>query len=400
MKTEIISENISRAAELIRSGELVAVPTETVYGLAGNGLCAEAVESIYEVKGRPQVKPLSLMVPDAGAMGKYCANVPEQAYLLAERFWPGPLTVVLHSADCVPDIVRAGGATVGLRCPDHEMTLKLLREVGLPLAAPSANPSGEPSPKTAQEVSAYFSGKISGIIDGGACTLGTESTIIDMSSTPYRILRQGALSRESIEKTLTDAMTVVGITGGTGCGKTTALRELESMGALVIDCDAVYHELLASDTDMLRQLRERFPSAFEGGVLDRKKLGAIVFSDESKLTELNGITHECVLREVDERLRSFAMNGGRLAALDAIALFESGAASKCSFTVGVLADRETRIQRIMQRDGISHEYASARVKAQKPDEYFTENCTYVLRNDGTETEFIEKCKLFYKEVLT
>ena len=109
---------------------------------------------------------------------------------------------------------------------------------------------------------------------------------------------------------------------------------------------------------------------------------------------------ECVLREVDERLRSFAMNGGRLAALDAIALFESGAASKCSFTVGVLADRETRIQRIMQRDGISHEYASARVKAQKPDEYYEENCTYILRNDGTEDEFIEKCKLLYKEVLT
>ena len=124
MKTAVITENPEQAAELIRTGGLVAVPTETVYGLAGNGLDPEAVHRIYEVKGRPEVKPLSLMVHDAAAMEHYCEDVPEAAYVLAEKVWPGPLTIVLKAKPCVPSIVRAGGETVGLRCPDHPLTLK------------------------------------------------------------------------------------------------------------------------------------------------------------------------------------------------------------------------------------------------------------------------------------
>ena len=145
MKTALIRENIEDAAKLIKDGELVAVPTETVYGLAGNGLDAHAVEMIYEVKGRPQVKPLALMVPDSGDMEKYCEDVPAQAKKLAERFWPGPLTLVVRAAPEIPAVVRAGGETVGLRCPDHPLTLELLRQCGLPLAGPSANPSGAPA---------------------------------------------------------------------------------------------------------------------------------------------------------------------------------------------------------------------------------------------------------------
>ena len=189
MKTEIITADMDRAADIIRRGGLVAVPTETVYGLAGNGLDEKAVEEIYEVKGRPAVKPLSLMVPDSTAMEEYCDAVPQAAHALADKFWPGPLTIVLKSKSIVPDIVRAGGATVGLRCPDHPLTLELLRRAKKPLAAPSANPSGQPSPKTAEEVEKYFDGKIDAVIDGGKCGLGFESTIIDMSCAPYRILR-------------------------------------------------------------------------------------------------------------------------------------------------------------------------------------------------------------------
>ena len=119
MNTKRITTEIAQAAEAIRAGQLVAVPTETVYGLAGNGLDPDAVAQIYEVKGRPAVKPLSLMVHDASAMARYCTDVPPAAYTLAEAFWPGPLTIVLRAQDCVPEIVRAGGETVGLRCPDH-----------------------------------------------------------------------------------------------------------------------------------------------------------------------------------------------------------------------------------------------------------------------------------------
>ena len=140
MNTRVFRGDVSGAAELIAAGGLVAVPTETVYGLAGDGTDVQAVERIYEVKGRPEVKPLSLMVPGQEAMERYCEDVPPQAKLLAERFWPGPLTIILKSRPLVPEIVRAGGETVGLRCPDHPDTLALLRACGVPLAAPSAMP--------------------------------------------------------------------------------------------------------------------------------------------------------------------------------------------------------------------------------------------------------------------
>lgn len=399
MKTKIFHGAADEAAEIIKTGGLVAVPTETVYGLAGNGLDEEAVKQIYEVKGRPQVKPLSLMVPGAEAMDRYCEDVPQGARLLAERFWPGPLTIVLKAKDFIPSIVLAGGDTVGLRCPDHPMTLELLKKAGVPFAAPSANPSGEESPKTAQKVWDYFSGKIEGIIDGGECGIGRESTIISMVQKPYRILRQGALAEKEIASALTEGLTILGITGGTGCGKTTALRTLEELGALIIDCDAVYHGLLIENKEMLAEIDSAFPGVVTGGVLDRKALGAVVFSDTEALARLNGITHSYVGREIDRLLESWALSGGRLAAIDAIELFGGNLARRCKATFAVLADRDKRIERIMARDGITREYAALRVDAQKPDSYFEEKCDYILKNNSTEEEFREKCRSKFLEVI-
>lgn len=399
METKIFHGAADEAAEIIKTGGLVAVPTETVYGLAGNGLDEEAVKQIYEVKGRPQVKPLSLMVPGAEAMDRYCEDVPQGARLLAERFWPGPLTIVLKAKDFIPSIVLAGGDTVGLRCPDHPMTLELLKKAGVPFAAPSANPSGEESPKTAQKVWDYFSGKIEGIIDGGECGIGRESTIISMVQKPYGILRQGALAEKEIASALTEGLTILGITGGTGCGKTTALRTLEELGALIIDCDAVYHGLLMENKEMLAEIDSAFPGVVTGGVLDRKALGAVVFSDAEALARLNGITHSYVGREIDRRLESWALSGGRLAAIDAIELFGGNLARRCKATFAVLADRDKRIERIMARDGIPREYAALRVDAQKPDSYFEEKCDYILKNNSTEEEFREKCRSKFLEVI-
>ena len=399
METKIFHGAADEAAEIIKTGGLVAVPTETVYGLVGNGLDEEAVKQIYEVKGRPQVKPLSLMVPGAEAMDRYCEDVPEGARLLVERFWPGPLTIVLKAKDFIPSIVLAGGDTVGLRCPDHPMTLELLKKAGVPFAAPSANPSGEESPKTAQKVWDYFSGRIEGIIDGGECGIGRESTIISMAQKPYRILRQGALAEKEIASALTEGLTILGITGGTGCGKTTALRTLEELGALIIDCDAVYHGLLIENKEMLAEIDSAFPGVVTGGVLDRKALGAVVFSDAEALARLNGITHSYVGREIDRLLESWALSGGRLAAIDAIELFGGNLARRCKATFAVLADRDKRIERIMARDGITREYAALRVDAQKPDSYFEEKCDYILKNNSTEEEFREKCRSKFLEVI-
>lgn len=190
------------AAELLGSGELVAVPTETVYGLAADATQERAVSANYEAKGRPDTKPLNVLVDSMAMVEAVCKDIPPDAYKLAEAFWPGPLTMILWGSGSLPSIVPAGGATQGVRCPDHRDTLVVIRALGRPLACPSANLSGRPSPKSAQEVYTQLAGRISGVLDGGPCTVGVESTILDLTVTPYRILRQGGLGRESIEAVL------------------------------------------------------------------------------------------------------------------------------------------------------------------------------------------------------
>ena len=391
MKTILIREDLEQAAALLRNGGLVGVPTETVYGLAGNGLDEAAVRRIYEVKGRPEVKPLALMVSGAEEMERYCEDVPQAAKALAERVWPGPLSIVLKArTDVVPEIVRAGGETVSLRCPDHAMTLQALKLAGIPFAAPSANPSGSPSPKTADEVLSYFNGQIDAVIDGGPCGLGRESTILDMSRVPYRILRQGALAAEEIRAALAENLRVIGITGPSGAGKTTALSLLREKGAFVLDCDAVYHELLERDATLLGAIEQAFPGTVKDGALDRKTLGTVVFSDPDALETLNGITHRFVSEEIGRRLSDFATAGGTLAALDAVELIASGLGEICDLTIGVLADEELRVRRIMARDGIGREAALLRVRAQKPEEYYRQNCGAVVYNNGDREQFTEK----------
>ena len=399
MKTEILKNNPQRAAEIITAGGLVAVPTETVYGLAGDGLNATAVEKIYEVKGRPAIKPLSLMVPGIEALERYGAEVPPAAVQLAEKYWPGPLTIILKAKPGIPEIVRAGNATIGLRCPQHEDTLALLRRLEVPLAAPSANPSGAPSPKNAEAVMNYFDGEIDAVIDGGQCGLGIESTILDMSAVPYRVLREGALPASELREALAETVFCIGITGGTGCGKTTALRILEEMGFLIIDTDEVYHRLLAESRQLSEELRDAFPSAFTNGSLDRKALGRLVYQDADELNRLNHIAHAHVNREVKRLLADWAEHGGRYAAIDAIALFESGEDQLCCFTVGILAEDEVRMARIQKRDHITADYARSRIAAQHPNRWFEENCSLTIENNGTEAEFAACCrKLFTEEM--
>ena len=516
------------AAEIIKNGGLVAIPTETVYGLGANGLDENAVVKIFEAKGRPQDNPLILHISGPEQMELFCHSIPEEAYALAEAFWPGPLTMVLPARDCVPRRTTGGLSTVAVRCPDSDVTREIIRLAGVPLAAPSANISGKPSTTTAEHVLHDHDGRIDAIVDGGPCRVGVESTIIDLTDERPRLLRPGGVTVEDMAPILgeilidkavaasvdkdtvvkapgmkyrhyapdcrvlivdgdrfaaesyirgnfrqgnrvlcfeeelevfadfdplaygregdTDSLLaglfaalrklddpaigtvfarcpkgsgkalavqnrlekaagfsrvnprdkhlIIGITGGSGSGKTTLLNQIKEAGGLVLDCDAIYHELLKTDETMLRAIADRFPDTVEEGVLNRKKLGAIVFADENALQDLNRITHAAVKQAVLTAIPPVPA----LVAIDAIGLFEGELAELCDVTVAVTAQEEIRIRRLMERDGISEEYARNRIAAQHSDDWFRSKCDHVLENDGKLDAFATKCVAFLRNI--
>ena len=187
---------------------------------------------------------------------------------------------------------------------------------------------------------------------------------------------------------------IIGITGGTGCGKTTLLNHIRDAGGMILDCDAIYHELLLSNREMLSAIDRRFPGTVENGILNRKKLGSIVFADEAALADLNRITHSAVKQEV---LRRLEMKPA-LTAIDAIGLFEGGLAQLCDITVAVTAPVEQRVLRLMARDGISEDYARSRIAAQKSEEWFRSHCDTVLNNSGDLQSYSLQCLDFLKSL--
>ena len=501
MKTRVFhpengEDEIREAARILRRGGLLGIPTETVYGLGANALDEEAVGHIFEAKGRPQDNPLILHVPDAGWLERYCREVPEVAYLLAEKFWPGPLTMILPGKDIVPGRTTGGLSTVGVRCPDHAVTRAIIREAGVPVAAPSGNTSGRPSPTSASDMLEDMDGKIDGIVDGGACRVtvdkaGTQQVteglrprapgmkyrhyaphapVTVVTGAPHRsaayiqaVLREGegvicfeefrerfagrvrqclgsagdtaqqahrvfdALRRfDSTEVThiyaqcpddsglglavgnrlkkaagfhIVDADRLpgitIGITGGTGSGKTSALRALCALGGRIIDCDAVYHRELAANARLRRDITRAFGDVFDGEKLNRQKLGGIVFSDPEALHRLNGIVNIHLLPVIRREAEGHLIVG-----LDAINLLQSGLAALCRETVAVLAPTEQRVRRIMERDGISEDYARLRIGAQQPEEYYRQHCSRILENraDGPEA-FEEQARNFFRELI-
>ncbi len=203
MDTKRLTEHdIPAAAQIIQSGGLLGIPTETVYGLGASGLNEEAVHAIFAAKGRPQDNPLILHVPSAEWLERYCHDIPDVAYTLTDRFWPGPLTVILPRKPIVPDAVTAGLPTVGMRCPDCAVTRAVIEASGVPIAAPSGNTSGRPSPTNAADMLEDMDGKIDAILDGGPCSVGVESTIIDLTVQPPRLLRPGGVTWEQLEEAL------------------------------------------------------------------------------------------------------------------------------------------------------------------------------------------------------
>ena len=481
-----IEDKISAAAKILREGGLVGIPTETVYGLAANGLDETAVKRIFEAKGRPQDNPLILTIPGQQWLPRYCKDIPPLAYVLARKFWPGPLTMILKCrTDVVPSIITAGLDTVAMRCPNHPVTLAIIREAGIPVAAPSANTSGRPSCTTAQDVLEDMDGKIEGVVDGGPCTVGVESTILDLTCDPPRLLRPGGLPLEALEQLIgpiavdkavvsplqegeqpkapgmkyrhyapkapvtvftgapeasareiarrvgpttgvicfdefahlfpqqevhtlgpsndklaqaqrvfdalrtfdnsdvseilaqcpdsrglglavgnrlkkaagfhiveSDSQRIVlGLTGGTGAGKTSALNAIRELGGEIIDCDAVYHEMLDHDQELRNTINATFPGVFgPDGKLNRQKLGQEVFAKKERLDKLNAIVFRFLIPELERRMDSIPDG---LYAIDAINLIESGLDRLCDRTIAVTAPTELRVRRIMARDNIT-----------------------------------------------
>ena len=196
------AEVIQTAAKILQEGGLVAFPTETVYGLGGNGLDSAACEKIYLAKGRPSDNPLILHISEIEELDRIVAEVSPQAKALMDAFWPGPLTMILPRKPIVPLRTTGGLDTVGVRCPNHPVTLAIIREADVPIAAPSGNTSGRPSPTCLADMREDMDGKIDGVFDGGPCAVGVESTIIDLTVTPPRLLRPGGLPLEALEEVL------------------------------------------------------------------------------------------------------------------------------------------------------------------------------------------------------
>ena len=529
---KLIEDNISAAAKLLRDGALVAIPTETVYGLGANGLDGAAVRRIFEAKGRPQDNPLILHLTGPQWLPRYCRDIPPMAYVLARKFWPGPLTMILKRGDLVPDETTAGVDTVGVRCPNHPVTLAIIREAGVPIAAPSANLSGRPSCTSAADVIEDMDGKIEGVVDGGPCAVGVESTILDLTGDQPRLLRPGGLPVEELERLIgpiavdkavtgtlaegerprapgmkyrhyapkapvtvvtgapaksareirrqvgpssgvicfdeytglftgqvvraigpvedklaqaqrvfealrsfdSSAVTeiyaqcpdgqglgmavgnrlkkaagfhvveadsekiVLGLTGGTGAGKSSALAVIQKLGGTVLDCDRVYHKMLAENEEMQKAVGRTFPGVFRpDGSLDRRKLGQEVFMKKEQLEKLNAIVYHFLVPEIEKQLNATADG---IYAVDAINLLESGLDQVCDRTVAITSPTELRVRRIMARDRITEQYARMRITAQKPDEYYRSKCSCELNNDAdTAEEFQAAAKRFFSRLI-
>lgn len=257
-------QGISEAAERLRAGLLVAFPTETVYGLGANARDTEAVARIFAAKGRPSTNPLIVHVPDVAGARELAGEWPDTAERLAERFWPGPLTMVVPRTEAIPDIVTAGGQTVGLRVPSHPVALELIRTAGVPVAAPSANRSEEVSPTTAQHVADSLGPFVDDllILDGGPTTVGLESTVLDVTVDPPRILRPGMVTAPMLREVVGE-LAESGVTEGVARSPGQMLRHYAPKVPLVIVPKEQLSELHdESVIDGFIQIRESPPSPY------------------------------------------------------------------------------------------------------------------------------------------
>ncbi len=508
MKTLILStseQDIQTAGAIIRSGGLVAFPTETVYGLGADALNEQAVRSIYAAKGRPSDNPLIVHVAHKEDIAPLVAEIPPKAQVLINAFFPAPLTVIMKKSALIPDATSGGLDTVAVRMPQNEIARAVIAAAGVPVAAPSANTSGLPSPTRAKYVIDDMMGKIDAILDGGDCEVGVESTVITLATDTPTILRPGAVTKEMLEEVIGEvqlahavleemgegetaaspgmkykhyaprakvilvdadkkayenfvnakadafalcfeedeitaphltygaewdsreqarelfaalrkldelgakrvyahmperdgiAMAVynrlmraaafrvidlkkpftVGLTGGSGSGKGYVCEYLKTKGFSVIDTDKIAREVVGQGSPLLPKLADAFGQdiLLPDGTLNRSLLAQRAFADKAHTDLLNSIMHPAIMQEC---LRT----AHGLAVLDAPQLFEAHAQQYCYKIIAVTAPTDIRIQRIMQRDGISEEQALRRIHAQLSNEEYASRSDFTVINDG------------------
>ncbi|MBR3835628.1 MAG: threonylcarbamoyl-AMP synthase [Clostridia bacterium] len=516
MKTKFYEKcdetELLEAAQILKDGGLVAIPTETVYGLAANAYNGDAVSRVFEAKGRPTDNPMIVHISSIEEIYPLVTDFPEKAKALADAFWPGPLTMILPKSDLVPRQVAPKLETVAVRMPSHPVAKRIIELAGVPLAAPSANSSGSPSPTTAQHVLHDLDGKINAVVDGGECDVGIESTVITLATDPPRLLRPGGITVEQLEsvlghidvdpaviselaegvapaspgmkykhyspraevyivegslesfrflidseaaegdmalcfngeeasvgipslpfgdvddleaqahllfaelrrfddlgakrvfvrapssegvglgvynrllraaafKILTPPV-IYGLTGQTGAGKSTVAKELERKGYLIVDGDVAAREVVRKGSPVLTELAEVFGSDIldADGELIRAALAKKAFANETERQKLNAITHPAVTRWSIDFIRKNLTDSHKGVVIDAAAIFDSDIRFYCTEMIVVTAPESERLERILKRDGITHEAAMLRIKAQKDEQYYKERADILVRN--------------------
>ena len=516
MKTKFYEKcdeaELSEVAEILKNGGLVAIPTETVYGLAANAYNGEAVSKVFEAKGRPTDNPMIVHISSIEEIYPLVTSFPEKAKALAEAFWPGPLTMILPKSDLVPREVAPRLETVAVRMPSHPIARKIIESAGVPLAAPSANSSGSPSPTTAQHVLHDLDGKIDAVVDGGECDVGIESTVITLATDVPRLLRPGGITVAQLESVLghvdvdpaviseledgvapaspgmkykhyspkaevyivegslesfkflidsecqdgdmalcfngeetdipieclsfgdeddlnaqahllfaqlrrfdelkakrvfvrapvSDGVglgvynrllraaafkiikppVIYGLTGQTGAGKSTVGEMLSEKGYLIVDGDVAARAVVEKGSPVLDELVEAFGSDIldENGELIRSALAKKAFATEENRQKLNSITHPAVTKWSIDFIKENLNENHKGVIVDAAAIFDSDIRRYCTKMIVVTAPEEERLARILDRDGLTHEAAMLRIKAQKDEQYYKERADILVRN--------------------
>lgn len=521
MNTLILKENsdLIIAGEILKNGGLVAIPTETVYGLAANALNPVAVKNIYKAKGRPSDNPLIVHVNSVKMVEELATDIPNEFYKLTKAFWPGPLTIILNKNNIIPKETSGGLDTVAFRMPESTTALEIIENANCPIAAPSANISGSPSPTTFKHVYNDMFGRIDAIVKGDDCEFGLESTVLTLCTNPPKILRPGCVSLEEIKEILpsveyddgvtthiednqkvsspgmkyrhyspnaeiivsklslegyikllnsdkdacalcfdgeeqyfcnkaiaygkiynsksqarnlfsalhkldelgfkkvyarcpmkknvgmavynrlirsagfheiTPEVQIIGLTGPTGAGKTMVSKEFEKNGYAVIDCDKVTRENETYTINCLNRLRDVFGNdIIENGSLNRRKLAEKAFSSKENTIKLNETVFPYIVSAINNKIEAIVNSGNKKILLDAPTLFEANADRFCTHIVAVIADKQTRLKRILSRDNITEIMAYDRMNSQYNDKFYTDRADYVIYNQGDNLDISE-----------